>query len=74
MLKEMNASAHIFTNEFYSKATLEATLGEKAEAVISLEQFLEKGGMYASTLFKWDVLLKPLFGYPPFEELVKPKG
>ncbi len=49
-----------------------AHLGEKALAVDLLREWLARGGNYFD--LHTDVDLEPLHGYPPFEELMKPKG
>jgi len=49
-----------------------AHLGEKERAVDLLRESLARGSSYAA--LHTDIDLEPLHGYPPFEELMKPKG
>lgn len=58
----------------YNKAIILAALGQKAEAVQALQESISLGKEFSIGTFKYDVFLMPLFGYPPFEELVRPKG
>ena len=57
----------------YSIAKVLANGGKKEQAVDFLAQALENG-LDIQNGFDSDALLKPLQGYPLFEELIKPKG
>ncbi len=63
-----------FGTKNYFQAHIETALGNKEKAVELLKTALLKGTGFRYWSFKNDVFLMPLFGYPPFEELVKPKG
>ncbi len=60
----------------YNIAKIYAHLGEKDKAVESLRDHLDNHTVPFLNLetYKYDPLLIPLFGYPDFEEFVKPKG
>ena len=70
----------LFGEHTYFRACLAAQRGEKDAAVRLLSTAIEEGWPYPlfSDFFPlvvhWDPNLDPLRGYPPFEELVKPKG
>ena len=68
-----NARVIIYTSNHYFKARIETALGQKEQAVQSFKKAIEENTPFPFR-FKEDPFLKPLFGYPPFEELVKPKG
>jgi tetratricopeptide (TPR) repeat protein len=56
-----------------SRAEVAASLGQKADAVIYLRQAFDAGCRFsAGLIFQWD--WTPLFGYEPFEDLIRPKG
>ena len=57
----------------YTFAIVEASRGNKQEAVNLLKEAIQKGEIFSSFLFNYDFRLEPLFGYPPFEALVKLK-
>jgi serine/threonine protein kinase/tetratricopeptide (TPR) repeat protein len=59
----------------YYAAFVAGHLGDLDRAIDYLRRSLEqqKGITYAS-LYRWDLDLEPLWGYDPFEELVRPKG
>lgn len=57
----------------YAEAIIQAHLGEKERAMELLKTANEKGAAFYMGTYKQDGLLKPLHGYPPFEEFVKPK-
>jgi tetratricopeptide (TPR) repeat protein/predicted Ser/Thr protein kinase len=64
---------YLFGNNTYSAACIAAQLGERERAVELIRQALSQGfwiGMQLHT----DRDLEPLSGYPPFEELRRPKG
>jgi len=68
----------------YWRASIAANLGEKDRAVTLLREAFARGLPYSTVLKpadddgEWplhsDVDLEPLWHYPPFEELIKPKG
>ena len=57
------------------RARIAASLGERDRAVSLAQKSLAAGYGYfsASNPFKYDYTLAPLRGYPPFEELLKPR-
>ncbi len=57
----------------YTLAIVESARGNKGEAVKLLKEAIKNGETFSSYLFNYDFRLKPLFGYPSFEELVKLK-
>ncbi|MFC1629363.1 protein kinase, partial [Gemmatimonadota bacterium] len=57
----------------YSQAWIYALLGEKQQAVSLLEQGFSKGLKYELRVYV-DIDLEPLRDYPPFQELMRPKG
>ena len=63
-----------FGAKFYNQARIEAAMRRKKAAMQSLKKALENNAAFWSYKFKEDGFLVPLFGWPPFEELVKPKG
>ncbi len=75
---------YLFGEHFLYRAALAAARGEKARSVDLLRQALAAGYLgessntsLASGASFWAhraIELAPLIGYPPFEELVKPKG
>ena len=70
VIREFEASENLF----YA-AEVASYLGDLDRAVDYLRRSLEleRGITYAS-LYRWDLDLEPLWGYEPFEELVRPKG
>ena len=64
---------YLYGAHTYQRACIAALLGEKERAVILLEEAVSQG--YVSwIIIHRDMDLEPLRGYPPYEELVKPKG
>jgi len=63
------------SESFYFAAQIAANLGDLDRAIAYLEKSLNhpKGITY-SMLYSWDLDFQPLWGYPPFEEIVRPKG
>ena len=61
-----------FTRYFIAKIQL--ALGNKDKSIDYLQQSLKKGMEFGEELFEYDSDLKDLLDYPPFIELVKPKG
>lgn len=63
-------------------AYIQANLNQKEAAMESFRLAIQKGagwvpgiiGNTATFPFENNLFAKPMFGYPPFEELVKPKG
>lgn len=62
---------YLFGDHIYRRACIAALLGEKEQAVILLRDSLAQGANY--TRFFPDMDLEPLYDYPPFQELMKPK-
>ncbi len=58
---------------FYFRAVISATLGERRKAVDQLHDALSSGLAYGSFLHR-SVLSIMLRDYPPFQQLMKPKG
>ena len=58
----------------YHQACIHALLGNKAEAVTYLEKSRKAGKPIFQGSFLNDFDLASLIGYPPFEELIRPKG
>ena len=57
----------------YWRACIASLLGEKQQAVDLLRESFAQGNSYDVSLHR-DMDLEPLWGYPPFQELLKPKG
>jgi tetratricopeptide (TPR) repeat protein len=57
----------------YWRADIAALLGEKQQAVDLLRESFAQGNTYDVHLHR-DMDLEPLWGYPPFIELLRPKG
>jgi len=64
---------YLFGNNTYWAACIAAQLGERERAVELLRQALSQGFRVNMQLHT-DMDLEPLHGYPPFEELRRPKG
>lgn len=58
----------------YLIARIYANLGEKEIAVEYLRKSVEEGRLFGWWWFSFDLDFTSLKGYPPFEELIKPKG
>ncbi|MEM7514268.1 MAG: hypothetical protein AAF388_25305, partial [Bacteroidota bacterium] len=58
----------------YYKARVYAILGEKEKAVAELRSSLDQGKPFIWLTVTSDLDFASLKGYPPFEELIKPKG
>ncbi|MEM7514818.1 MAG: hypothetical protein AAF388_28085, partial [Bacteroidota bacterium] len=58
----------------YYKARVHAILGEKEKAVAELRSSLDQGKPFIWLTVTSDLDFASLKGYPPFEELIKPKG
>jgi tetratricopeptide (TPR) repeat protein/predicted Ser/Thr protein kinase len=63
----------LFGNNTYWAACIAAQLGERERAVELIRQALSQGFRVDMQLHA-DMNLEPLHGYPPFEELRRPKG
>ena len=63
------------SEDLYNAAFVAGYLGDLDRAIDYLRRSLEhpEGNTYAH-LARWDLDLEPLWGYEPFEELVRPKG
>jgi tetratricopeptide (TPR) repeat protein/predicted Ser/Thr protein kinase len=64
---------YLFGNNTYWAACIAAQLGERERAVELIRQALAQGFRVDMQLHT-DMDLEPLHGYPPFEELRRPKG
>jgi DNA-binding winged helix-turn-helix (wHTH) protein len=60
-------------NYHYYRARIAGNLGEKDEAVGHLKQFAANGGAYNVALHS-SPFFEALWDYPPFQELIRPKG
>ncbi len=63
----------LFGEHTFWRAAIAAHLGDKDEAVTLLRESFAQGQSYGLWLHR-DATLEPLRRYPPFEELVRPKG
>jgi len=63
----------LFGHDTYWRACIAALLGEKDRAVAFLEESFRQGRSYGVSLHR-DINLEPLWDYPPFLELLRPKG
>jgi serine/threonine protein kinase/tetratricopeptide (TPR) repeat protein len=70
-LEEMN-NPYLFGKNTYSRACIASLLGEKEDAVRLLQEAISKG-LYFDRLYT-ELDLEPLRDFPPFKELMKPKG
>jgi serine/threonine protein kinase/tetratricopeptide (TPR) repeat protein len=64
---------YLFGNHTYWRACIASLLGEKEQAVALLRESFAQGKEYGIYLHR-DMDLEPLHDYPPFQELLKPKG
>ncbi len=65
----------IEARSLYHQGKILAALGKTAEAIQSVKMGYEKSNiLIMGNRYKNDIFLKPLFGEPAFEELMKPKG
>lgn len=62
---------YLFGDDAFGRAIIAAQLGEKDRAVNYLREALAHGGFLA---VHREFFLEPLHGYPPYEEMVRPKG
>jgi hypothetical protein len=63
----------LFGSHTYWRACIAAHLGDKQKAVKLLKEAFNQGQNYGVYLHN-DMELEPLRDYPPFQELIKPKG
>ncbi len=74
-LAEIPARGLLAGNIYWRRAAIASQLGEPERAVELLREALAHGpGSFAYFDLHKDPYLAPLRGYPPFEELLKPKG
>jgi tetratricopeptide (TPR) repeat protein len=71
-LKEWD-KPYLFGRQFYLRAWFAALLGERERAVLLLREAGAQGWGLNHDLFH-EMNLESLHGYPPFEELIRPKG
>ncbi len=64
---------YLFGNHTYWRACIAALLGEKERAVALLEESFSQGRRYDVDLHR-NIDLEPLWDYPPFMEILRPKG
>jgi serine/threonine protein kinase/tetratricopeptide (TPR) repeat protein len=63
----------LFGEHLWGQARIAALLGEKERAVALLREAFSQGLNYGVYLHR-DIDLEPLWDYPPFKELLRPKG
>jgi tetratricopeptide (TPR) repeat protein/predicted Ser/Thr protein kinase/predicted secreted protein len=63
----------LFGSHTYWRACIATLLGEKEQAVALLKEAFSQGQGYGVSLHR-DINLEPLWDYPPFKELLRPKG
>jgi tetratricopeptide (TPR) repeat protein len=64
---------HLFGGHTYRRACITAVLGQREEAVALLRQAFAEGIAHGQGIHI-EIDLEPLWDYPPFEELIEPKG
>jgi len=64
---------YLFGNHTYWRACIAAQLNEKERAVALLQESFNQGRPYGLFLHR-DIDLEPLWDYPPFKEILRPKG
>ncbi len=64
---------YLFGSHTYVRARIHALLGEYAEAVKLIQESFDQGNGFGVYIHR-DIDLEPLRDYPPFQELLKPKG
>ncbi|MGD1147281.1 MAG: protein kinase [Thermoanaerobaculaceae bacterium] len=64
---------YLYGKHTYFRACIAAQLDEKDRAVALLRDAFAQGFKFIVDIHR-DLDLEPLWGYPPFEELIKPKG
>jgi len=65
---------YLFGQVTYVRARIASLLGQRPQAVALLRQAFADGLQYGMHSLHFDPDLVPLRGYPPFEELLRPKG
>jgi hypothetical protein len=55
------------------RARIHALLGEKEQAMKVLREGFAEMGLFHAPRLRMEMDLEPLWGYPPFEELLRPK-
>ena len=74
LLEEEDPLLNLIPSESaYARAVIAAALGERERAMVLLRQSGPPGAPLRSGLHL-DPLLEPLWDYPPFQELLRPKG
>jgi len=63
---------YLFGNHTYWRACIAAQLNEKERAVALLQESFNQGRPYGLFLHR-DIDLEPLWDYPPFKEILRPK-
>lgn len=63
---------YLFGSNTFWRARIAALLGEKEQAMVLLRDALAQGASHGSLYLNMDLEL--LSDYPPFQELIKPKG
>jgi hypothetical protein len=64
---------YLYGEQTYQRACIAAQLGEKDRALALLREAFAQGCGFRIQMHR-DPDLEPLWGYPPYEELMKPKG
>ena len=64
---------YLYGRQTYNRACIAAQLGEKDRSVALLRDAFAQGFAFDMEIHT-DIDLEPLWGYPPYEELMKPKG
>ena len=72
--RSLNHSGGAGVERAYERAWIAATLGERAEALQLLHEWSPKGRLFRLFSAHADSRLEPLWDYPPFQELMRPKG
>jgi tetratricopeptide (TPR) repeat protein len=62
---------YVFGNDLFWQGAIAASLGEKEQAVALLREALSQGQEYDNLYC--NIILEPLWDYPAFIELIKPK-
>ncbi|MHC4767131.1 MAG: TPR end-of-group domain-containing protein [Planctomycetota bacterium] len=62
-----------YRNQLEWRARIHAVLGERAQAVALLEEMFQQGRAYLDWIHR-DIDFESLWGYPTWEELMRPKG
>lgn len=64
---------YLFGNHTYWRACIAALLNDKERAVALLQESFNQGRDFGAYLRR-DIDLEPLWDYPPFKEILRPKG